>query len=181
MPTSTTSPPLVALPRGRPYINFINSIKSDKTKQAYRKAVLRFLANSKLSSEEMLTLPILDIENMITDYLTDLKKRDLSSGFVSQKFSALKKFYFLNEIRINKEKIDKFLGEQKKKNTNRAYTHQEIKTLLDVCDLRLKVVVLVLASTGMRIGAKAPLQGKHLEKKDDYGVYKFIVYENTKD
>lgn len=127
--------------------------------------------NSKLSLEEMLTLPILDIENMITDYLTDLKKRDLSSGFVGQNFSALKHFYFMNDVRINKEKIGKFLGEQKKKNTDRAYTHQEIKTLLDVCDLRLKVVVLVLASTGMRIGAIAPLQVKHLEKKDDYGAY----------
>lgn len=129
----------------------------------------------------MLTLPILDIENMITNYLTDLKKRDLSSRFVGQNFSALQHFYFMNDVKIYKEKIDKFLGEQKKKNTNCAYTHQEIKTLLDAYDLRLKVVVLVLASTGMRIGAIAPLQVKHLEKKDDYGAYKFIVYENTKD
>lgn len=155
LPTTTTSPPLVALLQGRPYVNFINSIKSNKTKHAYRKALLRFLAYSKLSLEEMLTLPILDIENMITDYLTDLKKRDLSSGFVDQNFSALKHFYFINDVRINKEKIGKFLGEQKK-NTDRAYTHLEIKTLLDVCDLRLKVVVLVLASIGMRIGAIAP-------------------------
>jgi hypothetical protein len=70
----------------------------------------------------MLTLPILDIENMITDYLTELKKRDLSSGFVGQNFSALKHFYFMNEAKINKEKIDKFLGDRRRR-TPIAPTH----------------------------------------------------------
>jgi len=33
----------------------------------------------------------------------------------------------MNDIRINKEKIGKFLGESGRKNTDRAYTHEEIK------------------------------------------------------
>ena len=81
--------------------------------------------------------------------------------------------------RINKEKIGKFLGESKKKNVDRSYTHPEIKSLLDIADLRLKVVISVLASTGMRIGALPPLKLSHLEKKGD--VYKFKLYENTRD
>lgn len=62
------------------------------------------------------------------------------------------------------EKIAKFLGEFKKKNTDRGYTTPEIKSIFDVCDLRLKVVVLTLATTAIRIGALTPLKLSHLEK-----------------
>jgi hypothetical protein len=62
----------------------------------------------------------------------------------------------MNDIRINKEKIGKFMGESKKKNVDRGYTHQEIKKPLDITDIRFKVVLTVLASTDMRIGELAP-------------------------
>ena len=42
---------------------------------------------------------------------------------------ALKHFYFMNNVRINKEKIGKFLGESKKKNVDRSHTHEEIKRM----------------------------------------------------
>ena len=51
------------------------------------------------------------------------------------------------------------LGE---KNTDKGYTHEEIKKLLDVANLRMKSVVLLMASTGIRIGAIPDLQLKHL-------------------
>ena len=51
--------------------------------------------------------------------------------------------------------------------------------MIDIADLRLTVVISVLASTGMRIGALPPLKLSHLEKKGD--VYKFKIYENTRD
>ena len=54
----------------------------------------------------------------------------------------------------------------------------EIKSLLDVSDLRFKVVISILASTGARIGS-LNLKLSHLEKKGD--VYKFTLYENTND
>ena len=61
-------------------------------------------------------------------------------------FYALKHFYFMNNVRINKEKIGKFLGESKKKNVDRSYTHAEIKSMVDIADLRFKVVISVLAN-----------------------------------
>ena len=48
----------------------------------------------------------------------------------------------MNDIRISKQKIIKFLGEPRRKNTDRAYTHEEIKKILDVTDLRVKSVKL---------------------------------------
>ena len=70
----------------------------------------------------------------------------------------------MNDIRINKEKISKFLGESGRKNTDRGYTHEEIKKILDVADLRMKTIIILMASTGIRLGAVADLKLKHLEE-----------------
>lgn len=169
----------VTVLQGRPYHKFINAIKSEETKEEYRRCLLRYLSHYKTTLDDMLTVPILDIENMLVDYLLDLRKQDLSSSYINLNFCALKLYYFMNDVRVNKEKIGKYLGESKKKNVDRSYTHPEIKSLIDIADLRLKVVISVLASTGMRIGALPSLKLSHLEKKGD--IYKFKIYENTKD
>src|SRR4029079_15768475 len=98
----------------RSYQNFIHPLKSVETKQEYRKCLIRYLAHYKKSVENMLSLPIDKIENMLVDYLLDLKKQELSSSYINLNFCALKHFYFMNDVRINKEKIAKFLGEPKK-------------------------------------------------------------------
>ena len=87
----------------------------------------------------MLSLPIDEVEDKLVDYLLYMKKQDLSSSFINMNFCALKHFYFMNNVRINKEKIGKFLGESKKKNVDRSYTHAEIKSLVDIADLRLRL------------------------------------------
>lgn len=174
----------LAIPRlqGRPYLNFINSLKSVETKKIYRKALRRFMTVNKFETlEDILSLPIQDIENMLVDYLQALKKDDLSSSYINLNFSALKHLFFMNDVRINKEKISRFLGESKKKNVDRGYTTEEIRTILDNCDLRLKVAVLTMVTTSMRIGAVAELTLSCLEKKEQYGVYKFTIYRNTKE
>jgi hypothetical protein len=45
-----------------------------------------------------------------------------------------------------------FKGEFVRKSRDRAYTHQEIKKVLDVSDLRMKIVILLMPSTGCRVG-----------------------------
>ncbi len=165
--------------KSRPYQNFIQSLKSDYTKHEYKKGLSRYLSHNKTTPEKMLSLPIDQVEDRLVDYLLYMKKQDLSTSFINLNFCALKHFYFMNNVRINKEKIGKFLGESKKKNVDRSYEHPEIKRMLDIADLRFKVVISVLASTGIRIGPLPTLKLSHLEKIDS--VYKFKIYENTKD
>lgn len=66
-------------------------------------------------------------------------------------------------------------------NKDRAYTHEEIKTLFDTGDFRFKALITLLASTGIRIGSVCDLRLRHLEKKAESGIYKITIYENTKD
>ena len=116
--------------------------------------------------EDFLTLPVDKTEDMIIDYILYLRKQNLSSGYIGIHFWALIHFYSLNDVRLNTVKLQKFLPEQKKKNVDRSYTHSEIKTILDNCDVRMKAVVSILASTGIRRGALPLLKLSHLEKKN---------------
>ena len=85
----------------------------------------------------------------------------------------------MNDIRINERKIDKFLGERTCKIKDRAYTHEVIKKLIDAADIRVKIIILLMASTGMRVGAVSNIQLKHLEEIE--GLYKVTVYEKSKE
>jgi integrase len=70
----------------------------------------------------------------------------------------------MNYIEPRRHKINCYLPEERKVNDDRAYTHEEIGQLLQFCDLRMKALVLMLASSGMRIGAVPDLKIKQLTK-----------------
>ena len=67
------------------------------------------------------------------------------------------------------------MPEWKKMKKDRAYEHEEIRRLLDIADERMRTVILLMASTGMRIGAIPDLRLRNLEDT------KITIYEDTKD
>jgi site-specific recombinase XerD len=140
-----------------------------------------YLKDNNVTIETILNLPVKDSERLLINYIQTLKANNKSHSSLNLVFCAVKHLYIMNDIRINKDKIGKFLGESGKKNTDRGYTHEEIKKLLDVADLRMKSVVLLMASTGIRIGAIPDLQLKHLQKTNEKGLYKITVYERSKE
>ncbi len=141
----------------------------------------RFLTYFNLNVETLQNLPIKDLEQLLINYIGKSKQEGKGHSYLSVAFCAIKHFCVMNDIRINKEKIGKFLGESQRKNSDRAYTHQEIKKILDVADSRMKSVILLMASTGMRIGAIPDLKLKHLEELPDKQIYKITVYEKAKE
>jgi integrase len=133
--------------------NFVNSLRTEKTKSIYLNSLKNYLIDNNLTLETLLKLSVKDSERLLINYIEKLKRKGKSRSFINLVFCSLKHLYIMNDIRINKEKIGKFLGESARKNTDRAYTHEEIKKILDVADLRTKSIVLLMASTGMRMGA----------------------------
>jgi len=81
---------------------------------------------------------------------------------------------------INSVKIGKFLGEDVKKKDERGYTTAEIKRILENCDIRMRMVILTLATTSMRLAALSELTLSSVVKMPKEGVYKFTIYKNTK-
>src|ERR1051325_6903721 len=67
------------------------------------------------------------------------------------------------------------LPEQRKVKTDRAYSHPEISKLLEIADERSRVIILLMASSGIRIGAVPFIKLKDL---DDM---KLTVYSSSKE
>ena len=127
-----------------------------------------------------LKLPEQDITNLIIKYLVDKK---VSRPYKNLIACTLKHACDINDIVLNWNKIKKFINSEKTGNeTNgkdRGYTHQEIQTILEFSDQRLRTAFLILWSTGIRIGALRTLKVGDLEKID--GIYKVRVYAGVRE
>ncbi len=161
------------------YTNFINSLKSPETKEQYRKKLINFIEHYNVTLDGLLSLAPKDIEQMIIKYITNMNAKGLSRSYINLVMCAIFHFLDMNDVLLNKRKISKFLGEPKKMNKDRAYTHEEIKQLVDTGDFRFRAIVLFLAATGCRVGSLCSLEMHHLEKRGD--VYKVTIYENSRD
>ncbi len=135
---------------------------------------MKFYGLSKMSD-----LLAIDVQNCIIKYVMSMREKGLSSNSIQGRLNAIFHFYSMNDVVLNKKKIKMFKGEFSRKSVDRSYTHQEISKILQVCDLRMKVVILLMASSGMRVGAIPSLKMRNLEKIKD--VYKVTVYEGSKE
>jgi site-specific recombinase XerD len=168
--------------QGNAYDNFINALKTEATAYLYNYALKKFMAFKHVQHVNDL-LPsspgqIPDIQYDVIRWIVHLTKVEhLAPVSVSGSFSAIKKFYEMNDVILNNRKISSYLPRDRKINNDRPYTREEIAKLLTFCGPRERALVLLLASTGMRAGAASELQIQHLHKIKQYGLYKITVYQ----
>ena len=156
------------------YLNFINSIKSDITKKIYEYNLKLFMEFCGVEKFE----DLIGQQNQIITYVMSLREKKLSYNSISTRLNAIYHFYDMNDISLNKKKIKMFKGEYTKKVVDRAYTDKDIKKILDVSDLGAKTIVLLMASSGIRIGALPGIRIRNLEKVNN--IYKITVYEGSR-
>jgi integrase len=159
----------------RIYSNFINSLKSEETKIKYDYCIKNFMTF--VDQKDYSALLKINVEERIIDYILRLRKLKLSSNTIRTRVASIYHFYAMNDVILNKTKINKYHGEFRKVIKDRPYSHEEIHRLLQIADLRMKVCILLMASAGLRFGAIPDLKMKHLEKVDN--LYKITVYENS--
>ena len=166
------------------YSNFINSLRSAKTKDVYDKSLKQFMKFSNVESYYSLLLlanQSQDIEEKIKQYIIDVRDRELSTSFMHIFLSSVKAFFEMNDIEnIRWHKLKRFMGEKTPKHDDRCYNHEEILNMLNVSDLKQKVVILLMCSAGLRVGALPTLLLKHLKKDPSQAVYKIDVYKGLK-
>jgi integrase len=113
-----------------------------------------------------------------------MKATRLTEVYVSGNCAALRHFYDMNDVVLNWRKLTRFQNggiPETSRAKDRAYTLEEIQTMLEAgaTNTRTRAIILLLASTGIRIGAVHPLRLRNLGKVDGYGLYKITIYENT--
>lgn len=161
------------------YFNFTSSIKSFATRQGYEYCVSKFLKYCNLDLEGLLSLEQQELSNLIIKYLSSLKA---SNQYKNQISAAIKHACLMNDVILNWKKIAKFIKYEKtgnELNRDRGYRHEEIQEILKNADLRLKTAFLVLASTGIRIGALSTIKISDLELLKN--LYKITIYRGDKE
>lgn len=163
------------------------AIPSKFTRQVYRLKFLAFLRYLDMEGRQadLLRQDRKLIESQIIGYihyLSVVKKYGRAS--LSTPLSAIFHFYDMNDILLNKHKITRFIpsddsnvnAENAAIQKDRAYTHEEIHQVIQPCDDRGKVIIMLMASTGMRMGALHGLLIGHLTKIPEYELYRILVY-----
>lgn len=167
------------------YLVFANSIKAKDTLNTYNLALKHYMRFYGIS--DIITLLKQDnkaIESNIIKYIVDMRQRNppISHSLRCIRLAAIKHFLVMNDVVLNWKKISLYLGEKTKVVKDRSYTTEEIESLLKSCtDERMRAVILLLASTGVRVGSIPSLTLKQLHKLEEYGLYQVTIYENTND
>jgi integrase len=133
------------------------------------------------------------IENSIIKFLIYIRQeRKLSFKSASLYLDAVKKFYYVNSDFDFKWKLIKmYLGDDDDDNDDndnnnssiedRPYTKQEIQTMLKTAnDIRVKIIILLISSSGIRSGAISLIKLHNLTKIEKYNLYQITVYKNSK-
>jgi integrase len=155
------------------YFNFINSITSQQTKQAYNQNLTRFMKFCNLDSVDNLLK--IDMQKSIINYVVSLKNDNISYSTINVLLAPIFHFCEMNDIILNKKKIAKYKPERMRVVNDRSYTDKEIAKILNIADIRMKVIILLMASAGLRAGAIPSLRLRNIDKN------KITVYEKTND
>jgi integrase len=142
----------------------------------------RYMNHLKLTNADDLLLLQSDkkiIESQVIKYIMSLKNEGVSYSTIKFLVAPVFTFYQLNDIVLNRKKILRYLGEYKKVVRDTAYTIEQIQQALQNADQRMRMIILLLSSTGCRVGALPGLTLGHLQKLPDYGLYKIVLYEGT--
>ncbi|NAL78048.1 tyrosine-type recombinase/integrase [Nitrososphaera sp. AFS] len=127
---------------------------------------------------------------MILNYIIHLKKiakksagkptrGELSVNSIKFYLNGVKSFLEFNEIPLPWKKIAKLYPDDVT-NSYRSYTKEEIKKLLSVADPRDRCIILLMASSGIRVGAIETLKIKSVKRLDnEIGIV--TVYPESKD
>jgi integrase len=82
---------------------------------------------------------------------------------------------------LKRRRIKRFLPEDESDHyaIDRPYSIKEIDQVLSKCDVRSKVAVLIMLSSGMRIGGLRELRIGDIKKIDEFGLYLIWVYNRS--
>lgn len=181
-PSPSPSPSLSSSPivSGKSYRNFIEAIHSPFSRNVYRNVLKQYLRFRKLENcDKLLEGDPRLIESQLIEYIIYLREeRKLVGGSINTVMATIRKFYDINDIELRWKKIKMYVGKGKGNNKkDRPYTHHEIARMLEKADQRGRIAILLMYSSGMRVGALPSLKIRNLQKIEKYNLYRIIVYE----
>ena len=172
---------------GRVIFQIDEGHRSPQTAAKYKIHFKQFLDFIKIHDLEiLLDLGKEAIQELVIRYtrsLRDNAEKKYSRSTVNTRIAAILYFFDNNDIELNRKKIRRYYPSDESVHDDRLYTLEEIQQILSVCDLRSKAMVLLMISSGVRIGALHSMKIGHLTEINFQGLklYKVKVYAGTRD
>jgi integrase len=168
---------------------WIEGLRSPSTKKAYAFHLLKFCKFYNTNPDQLLKVDLKELKEMIVKYVLNMKKvaknsagkpkrGQTSVNSIKTYVKGIKSFCDEHEISIPWKKISRYYPEDVT-NEYRSYTRDEISKLLSIADLRDRCIILLMASSGIRVGAVPGLTLKSLKRLDD-GLGVLTVYGESK-
>jgi integrase len=149
---------------GRSYQLFKSAIRSEKSLQLYKQHLWHFCDFVKMTTEDIVSKysggenikESIKLQRMIEDYVlllqTKVRNKEISAGTGGVMIPPIKLLCEMNDILLNWRKINKLMPHGNDNAADEAYTREQIKKMLEYSDLRAKIPILFMASSGMRLG-----------------------------
>lgn len=183
---------------GRSYELFKNAIRSEKSLQLYKQNLFHFCESIKMTTEEIVSKysgsenasESIKLQHMIEDYAmllqSKFRKGKISAQTCKAAISPIKLLCEMNDIILNFKKIRRLLPHGNNSAADEAYSREQIKKMLEFADLRTKIPILFMASSGMRLGGFQGLTDGcimpiHEEKSGKLLAAHVVVYKGSDD
>lgn len=179
-----------------PFLLYTNAIRSTETREKYQrrlKSFFDFIELPDLDFEKRCRLFIENSKNNSNYALTHsfrfilfqksrLEKKEIVVSTLYNYLKPIKLLCKINDIQINWQKITMGLPKERKYADDRAPTIQEIQKLMEYPDRRIKLIISVMVSSGIRLAAWDDLKYKHIQPIERGGenvAAKIIVYPGS--
>jgi hypothetical protein len=179
-----------------PYFRFIYALKTPETKRQYPKRLEVFLDYLRLQGStieekanqfyEFINQDTKTFQNTLLNYFIfqneRARKGEISQSTIPNYYKPIKLFCDMNDVVINWRLVTRGIPKGRHASEDRVPTKDEIKKLLEYPDRRIKPIVLIMISSGIRLGAWDYLKWKHVipimdeEKNSGIIAAKIIVY-----
>ena len=172
---------------------FLYAINSAETKKKYRNKLDTFFEfagiNGNLEEKARQFVSkgtddsnwvLASVMKFITFQKDRAERSEITYGTVANYYKPIKLFCDMNDIAINWKKISKGIPKSRKSSNDRAPTIEEIRKLVEYPDRRIKSIVYLMCSSGIRLGAWDYLKWKNItliEQNGNIISAKVIVYD----
>jgi integrase len=139
------------------------------------------------------------IEDEVRMYIQWLKEHHYARQSITHIVAAICKFFSMNRVRLNKDWLSSFIPrkgnddnvvviqtdeDMERQEKGKAYSREQISKLLEFLNtaqsLRTRVMILLMASSGMRLGALPILKYGDLTPVEKHNLYQIRVYSNSR-
>jgi integrase len=164
---------------------FTHTRLSVVTKKNYEVALQTFMEDSRIDNvSDLLKLEPKQVKRMLTDYIIGLKDAGLSYSKQNMAVCSVQKLFELNDVNdgVNWKSIRDAMSDNDAVGggSDEPYTREQLRTLVEAANPRTRALILVMLSSGIRIGAVPGLQLRDLQKMDKFQIYRIEVYSNSK-